>query len=124
MKKKIIGLFSIILIFIFIIIGFNFNIINEKDISGLWINEMNENTIEFNDDNTFVFYSIDMSGKYKISREGNLTLIDELKGKHTFIWDDKLPEKYDEDTILLTEIIYNWYADENYIYLNGKKLHR
>ena len=65
-----------------------------------------------------------MSGKYELSREGNLTLIDELKGQHTFKWDDELPEKYEEDTILMIEIIYNWYADENNIYLNGKKLHR
>lgn len=124
MKKKIVVLFFIISVFIFILISFNSSIINKKDILGLWINEKNENIIEFNSDNTFIFYSIDMSGKYELSREGNLTLIDELKGQHTFKWDDELPEKYEEDTILMIEIIYNWYADENNIYLNGKKLHR
>lgn len=124
MKKKIFALLSITLLIILIIIYFSSNIISKKEIFGLWINEENEKVIEFNDDDTFVFYSIDMSGKFELSRDGSLTLKDEKMGEHTFKWDYELPEKYENDTILIIESIFNWYADENYIYLNGKKLHR
>lgn len=107
-----------------IITYFSSNLINKKEILGLWINDENEKIIEFYNDNTFTFYSIDMSGKFILRRNGSLTLKDKEKGEHTFKWDDELPEKYENDTILIIESIYNWYADETFIYLNGKKLHR
>lgn len=124
MKKIIIALLSITAVILLIITSFSSNVINKKQILGLWVNEDNENVIEFNDDGTFIFYTIDMSGKYKCNRDGSLTLKDKEKGEHTFKWDDELPEKYANDTMLIIENIFNWYADENNIYLNGEKLHK
>ena len=124
MKKKIIGLFLITAIIFLIVFCFNSYIISKNEILGLWLNEENEKVIEFNNDNTFSYYSIDMSGKFELSREGSLTLLDDVKGEHTFKWDDRLPEKYENKSIPIIEIIYNWCFKENYIYLNGKKLHK